>query len=72
MTATLERKYDDGVERIIKPGIGDIIFDYDMKAALNDGVIENFEMINLRTHLNLNEFNEYEIISKKINNSDFK
>ena len=36
----------------------------DMKAALNDGVIENFEMINVRTHLNLNEFNEYEILSK--------
>lgn len=67
LTATLERKYDDGVERIIKPGIGDIIFDYDMKAALKDGVIENFEMINVRTHLNLNEFNEYEILSKKIN-----
>ena len=25
LTATLERKYDDGVERIIKPGIGEII-----------------------------------------------
>ncbi len=66
LTATLERKYDDGVERIIKPGIGEIIFDYDMKAALNDGVIENFEMINIKTHLNSHELYEYDQFTEKI------
>lgn len=66
LTATLERKYDDGVAQIIKPGIGNVIFDYNIKTALKDGVIENFEMVNIKTFLNVDESKRYDNITKKI------
>ena len=45
LTATLERKYDDGVSRILKPLIGDIIYEYTIKQALADGVVEPYKMV---------------------------
>jgi superfamily II DNA or RNA helicase len=66
LTATLERKYDDGVNRILIPNIGKIIYDYDLKKALKDGVVENYEMIYLRTFFSASENTSYETLSKKI------
>ena len=66
LTATLERKYDDGVNSYLKPYIGSIIYDYDLKKALKDGVVEPYKMINVKTHFNSMEVEEYETISKKI------
>ncbi len=45
LTATLERKYDEGVENILVPYIGNKIYDYNLKEALKDGVVENYKMI---------------------------
>ena len=50
LTATLERKYDEGVEKILIPNIGRKIYDYDIKQALEDGVVENYKMVYLRAH----------------------
>ena len=66
LTATLERKYDDGVEEILVPFIGEKIYDYNIKEALIDGVVENYKMVYLRTYLNDDEENEYTELSKKI------
>ena len=66
LTATLERKYDDGVNRILIPSIGKIIYNYDIKNALKDGVVENYEMIYLRTFFSSIENKSYETLSKKI------
>lgn len=66
LTATLERKYDDGIEKYLTPYVGEIIFDYDIKKGLKDGVVENYEMIYLKTQLTNLESQEYEEISKKI------
>lgn len=66
LTATLERKYDDGVEEILVPFIGKKIYDYNIKEALIDGVVENYKMVYLRTYLNDDEENEYTELSKKI------
>lgn len=66
LTATLERKYDDGVGRILKPLIGDVIYEYSIKQALKDGVVEPYKMVYLRTHLNFQEQDEYDNLTKKI------
>lgn len=66
LTATLERKYDDGVEQILIPNIGKRIYDYDIKKALKDGVVENYKMVYLRTHFNHEEEEDYERLSKRI------
>jgi superfamily II DNA or RNA helicase len=66
LTATLERKYDDGVSRILKPLIGDVIYDYSIKQALEDGVVEPYKMVYLRTHFNEDEELNYLEISTRI------
>lgn len=66
LTATLERKYDDGVSSILKPLIGDVIYEYSIKQALIDGVVEPYKMIYLRTHLNHEEKEEFQRLTKKI------
>jgi len=66
LTATLERKYDDGVGRILKPLIGEVIYEYSIKQALKDGVVEPYKMVYLRTHLNFQEQDEYDKLTKKI------
>jgi superfamily II DNA or RNA helicase len=66
LTATLERKYDDGVNSFLKPYIGEVIYDYDLKKALKDGVVEPYKMVNIKTHFNGQEDQEYETLTKKI------
>ena len=66
LTATLERKYDDGVEQFLYPNIGEVIYSYTIKEALNDGVVEPYKLIYLRTHFTEEEELEYEELSHKI------
>lgn len=66
LTATLERKYDLGVENIIKPKVGEIVYNYDVKDALEDDVVENYKMVYLKTHLNHSEQEQYDQLTKKI------
>lgn len=66
LTATLERKYDDGVARILVPNIGRVIYEYNLKRALKDGVVEPYSMVYVRTHFNSKEEDEYETLSKSI------
>jgi superfamily II DNA or RNA helicase len=66
LTATLERKYDSGVNDILVPNIGKIIYNYSIKEALKDGVVEKYKMIYLRTHLNQEEEYSYNKMSKQI------
>lgn len=66
LTATLERKYDSGVTDILIPYIGEKIYDYNINEALLDGVVENYQMVYLRTQLTSNEKIEYDELSEKI------
>jgi superfamily II DNA or RNA helicase len=65
LTATLERLYDDGVESILKRFIGDLIYEYNINDAVNDGVVTPFKLINYK--LPLIDSEEHEI--NKINRS---
>lgn len=66
LTATLERKYDDGVNDYLLPLIGKLIFQYGYKKALKDGVISNYEFTNIRTHFNNDESLEYQEMTQAI------
>jgi superfamily II DNA or RNA helicase len=66
LTATLERKYDDGVESYLIPNLGGVIYTYGYKDALNDKVISNYELTNIRTFFNETENTNYKKLSKYI------
>lgn len=66
LTATLDRKYDDGVNQFLIPNIGKIIFDYNLKIAMREGVVEEYKLINLRTYFNEQEQSEYDNLTTKI------
>lgn len=66
LTATLERKYDDGVERFLHPNIGKVIYSYTIKQAIVDGVVEPYKLVYLRTHFTGDEQIEYDDLSRSI------
>jgi superfamily II DNA or RNA helicase len=66
LTATLERKYDDGVENYLIPNLGGVIYEYGYKQALKDEVISNYELTNIRTFFNETENTKYKKLSKYI------
>ena len=66
LTATLERKYDDGVERFLYPNIGKVIYSYTIKQAIVDGVVEPYKLVYLRTHFTGDEQIEYDDLSRRI------
>lgn len=66
LTATLERKYDDGVKDFLLPLIGNLIFKYDYSKALSDGVISNYEFTNVKTHFNEEESQDYKDLTLAI------
>ena len=51
LTATLERLYDDGVIEILKPYIGDLIYQYNLQQAVEDKVVVPFICHNIRIPL---------------------
>lgn len=66
LTATLERKYDDGVKSYLIPNLGGVIYEYGYREALKDEVISNYELTNIRTFFNETEKIKYKKISKVI------
>lgn len=66
LTATLERKYDDGVNQILIPLIGNVIYNYGYKDALKDKVISKYELVNIQTFFNDKEKIDYEEINEVI------
>jgi superfamily II DNA or RNA helicase len=66
LSATPKRQYDDGFENYIQPKLGKIIYEYGYKEAYKDGVISDFEVININTNLSFSEQTEYDKISKQI------
>jgi len=66
LTATLERKYDDGVENFLYPNIGQVIYSYTIKQALIDEVVAPYKLVYLRTHFSGDEQIEYDNLSHRI------
>src|SRR5580704_158864 len=53
LSATPERDYDDGFYSFVAPALGKVIYRYDYAAALWDGVVVPFDLINV--HFDLSE-----------------
>lgn len=51
LSATPERQFDDGLAAILEPTLGDIIFTYSVKDALQDGILTPFRLENYRVPL---------------------
>lgn len=66
LTATPERQYDDGFTQFIRPTLGDIIFGYDYEAAHADGIITDFDLINIQVDLLSDEAAEYKNLTQRI------
>lgn len=66
LSATPERQYDDGLNEILVPSLGPVIFKYDYKDALADGVIVPFHLKNIVFELDPECQREYDKISKSI------
>ena len=66
LTATAEREFDDGLDSVLIPALGDIIFDYSLTDATRDGVVNQFELINIQVPLAASEEEEIARLSKAI------
>lgn len=72
LTATLERKYDAGVNDILIPLIGGIIYNYSLKQAINDSVVTEYTLKNIKTSLTTNEQIEFDKIENRIRKLSFQ
>ena len=66
LTATAKRDFDDGLESVLIPAFGKIIYEYTIIDARRDDIIAPFELINIEVPLLENEQEEYDKISKSI------
>lgn len=66
LSATPERPYDDGLQEVLVPALGPIIFNYDYGDALRDGVIVPFQLRNLVFELEEDRQTEYDKLTKAI------
>jgi superfamily II DNA or RNA helicase len=66
MSATPEREYDTGFETHIAPALGDIIFRYGLNEARADGVISQYDLINVSVDLLSDEKAGYDKLSRRI------
>lgn len=66
LSATPERPYDEGLQEVLIPALGPVIFSYDYVDALRDGVIVPFELNNIVFELEQDRQVEYDRLSKAI------
>ena len=66
LSATPDRQYDDGIVRFLIPSIGPKIYSYSVAAALADGVLTPFDLINVEIPLLEEEKSEYLNLSRQI------
>lgn len=66
LSATPERPYDEGLNEVLIPAIGPVVYTYDYGAALRDGVIVPFQIKNIVFELEDERQKEYEKLSKAI------
>lgn len=66
LSATPERQYDDGLEKILVPALGPIIFEYTYKDALRDHVIVPFVLRNIVFEMEEERQTEYDRLTKSI------
>ena len=66
ITATAERQYDDGLNKILVPNLGKVIYEYSLLQASSDNIISKFRLINVEVPLTQSEQQEYNALTKRI------
>ena len=66
LTATAERDYDDGLNEILIPNLGPLIYKYSIADARTDGVVAPFSVINVKIQLTPLEEIEYSKFTKRM------
>jgi len=66
LTATAERDYDDGLELVLIPNIGKIIYRYTIADARADGVVAPFEVSNVKIEMTELESIEYKKLTARL------
>jgi len=66
LTATAKRDFDDGLQSVLVPAFGRIIYEYTIIDARNDDIISPFELVNIEVPLLEDEQVEYDKLSKSI------
>jgi superfamily II DNA or RNA helicase len=66
MSATPEREYDSGFEDVLVPSLGPVVYSYDYRAAVADGVISRFSLVNVEIQLLPDERRSYDALSRRL------
>jgi superfamily II DNA or RNA helicase len=66
LTATAEREFDDGLERVLIPNLGPIVYRYTLTQARQDGVVSDFSLSNVRVHFTDDEQLRYDRATKSL------
>lgn len=66
LSATPERQYDNNMQEYVIPVLGEIIFRYGLEEAYKDGVVTNFDLINVEIPLLEDEEKEVNRLTKYI------
>ena len=66
LSATPERQYDDGLETVLVPALGPIIYSYGYDEARRDEVITEFILINVAIQLSDDEQADYDRLTKRV------
>lgn len=66
LTATADRDYDDGLERVLIPFIGPIIYRYSLAQARRDGVVSDFSLTNVQVWFSEEEQQKFNRLSRSL------
>ncbi len=66
MSATPERDYDAGMEELLIPALGPVVFVYDYNAAVRDGVVAPFDLVNIEVEMRPKERDAYDRFTRRV------
>lgn len=66
ISATPERDYDEGLDELLVPRLGPVVYTYDYSAALEDRVISTFDLVNVEVEMLPKERDAWERLSRRV------
>jgi len=66
LTATADREFDDGLERVLIPQLGPIIYRYSLAQARRDGVVSDFSLTNVQVWFSDEERKKFDRLSRSL------
>lgn len=66
LTATADREFDDGLDLVLIPNLGKVIYEYTISEARKDGVVSEFEINNIKVPFMPSESVEYNKLTRRL------